>query len=96
MATAGRDRPEIAAAILRPFVSEAHHWMVLHSTMLGYYYLQHAGLDPNVRDRYRASPYFDLTADFETSTRPGSIRAIARCRSSTSSRCCAACWRSRG
>jgi predicted HD phosphohydrolase len=59
------NHPEIAAAILRPFVSEAHHWMVLHHAVFqGYYYLQHAGLDRNVRDRYRASPHFDLTVDF--------------------------------
>ncbi|MCU0761148.1 MAG: HD domain-containing protein [Steroidobacteraceae bacterium] len=59
------NHPEVAAAILRPFVSEAHHWMVLHHAVFqGYYHLHHAGLDPNARERHRSSPHFDLTADF--------------------------------
>lgn len=57
--------PEIGAAILRPFVTESHHWMVLnHAVFQGYYYFHHAGLDRHARERFRGSPHFDLTADF--------------------------------
>ncbi len=59
------NHPEIGAAILRPFVTEAHHWMVLHhATFQGYYYFHFAGLDRHARERFRDSPHFDLTADF--------------------------------
>jgi predicted HD phosphohydrolase len=59
------NHPEIGAAILRPFVTEAHHWMVLnHAVFQGYYYFHHAGLDRHARERFRGSPHFDLTADF--------------------------------
>jgi len=59
------NHPEIGAAILRPFVAERHHWMVLnHAVFQGYYYFHHAGMDRNARERFRDSPHFDLTADF--------------------------------
>jgi predicted HD phosphohydrolase len=59
------NHPEIGAAILRPFVAESHHWMVLnHAVFQGYYYFHHAGLDRHARERFRGSPHFDLTADF--------------------------------
>ncbi len=59
------NHPEIGAAILRPFVAEQHHWMVLnHADFQGYYYFHHAGLDRHARERFRASPHFELTADF--------------------------------
>ena len=48
------NHPEIGAAILRPFVAEAHHWMVLnHAVFQGYYYFHHAGLDRHARERFR-------------------------------------------
>ncbi len=56
---------EIAAAILRPYVSERNRWMVAkHALFQGYYYFQHFGMDPNLRDRYRDHPHFDHTAEF--------------------------------
>jgi len=59
------NHPEIGAAILRPFVAEGHHWMVLnHAVFQGYYYFHHAGLDRHARERFRDSANFDLTADF--------------------------------
>ncbi len=55
----------IGAAILRPFVSDANVWMLEHHGIFqGYYFWQHIGLDPNARDEFRDSPYFDYTAEF--------------------------------
>jgi len=56
---------EVAAAILRPFVSEANHWMLVHHPIFQtYYYGPHVGIDPNQRDRYLDSPYYDQTVEF--------------------------------
>ena len=56
---------EVVSAILKPFVSEANHWMVAHHQVFqGYYFWHHIGLDRNARDEYRSCPYFDYTAEF--------------------------------
>lgn len=56
---------DIAAAILKPFVSEENHWMVeQHAVFQGYYFFHHMGLDRNMRDRYRDQPYWRACADF--------------------------------
>ncbi len=55
----------IAADVVKPFVSERNHWIVLnHSIFQGYYFFQHLGLDPNAREAFRDHPYFDYTAEF--------------------------------
>ena len=56
---------DIAAAIVRPFVSEQNLWMVeKHAIFQGYYFFHHIGLDRNMRDRFRGHPYFEATARF--------------------------------
>ena len=51
--------------ILHPFVSEANHWMVKHHGIFqGYNFFHHLGMDRNMRETYRKSPYFDHTAEF--------------------------------
>ena len=56
---------DVAAAIVKPFVSEANHWMVkTHGVFQGYYYFHHVGMDRNLRDQYRDSPHFEHTAEF--------------------------------
>ena len=56
---------DIAAAILKPFVSEANHWMVQHHGIFqGYYFFHHIGLDRNLREQFRSSPHFALTEEF--------------------------------
>jgi len=56
---------DIAAAILKPFVSEAHLWMVQHHGIFqGYYFFHHIGLDRNMREQFRGSPHFGLTEEF--------------------------------
>ena len=59
------NHPDVAAAILYPFVSEANHWMVKHHGVFqGYNFFHYVGMDRNMRDQYRDSPYFDHTAEF--------------------------------
>ncbi len=56
---------DIAAAILKPFVSEANHWMVAHHGIFqGYYFFHHLGLNRNMREAFRDSPHFAQTAEF--------------------------------
>lgn len=59
------NHPEIAAAILQPFVSEEEHWICRnHGAFQGYYYFHYLGIDRNVREKHRESPYFDACAEF--------------------------------
>ncbi|AQV94007.1 phosphohydrolase [Cupriavidus necator] len=59
------NHPEIAAAILRPFVSEENLWMVRHHAVFqGYNYFHFLGLDRNMRDRFKDSPYYERTKEF--------------------------------
>jgi predicted HD phosphohydrolase len=56
---------DIAAAIVKPFVSPELHWMVeQHAVFQGYYFFHHLGLDRDMRERHRGHPQFDLTAEF--------------------------------
>ena len=51
---------EVAAAILKPYVSEKTYWIVKHHCVFqGYYYNHHLGGDRHARDRYRDNPYFE-------------------------------------
>lgn len=59
------NHPDIAAAILKPFVSEDNHWMVAnHGVFQGYYFFHHLGLDRNLREQFRSHPHFDRCAEF--------------------------------
>ena len=59
------NHPDIAASILKPFVSEANHFMVKnHGAFQGYYFWHYIGLDQNAREQFRDSPYFDHTEEF--------------------------------
>lgn len=62
---ASLNHPDVAAAILKPFVSEANHWMVEHHGIFqGYYFFEHLGLDKDMREAYRDHPHFHLTERF--------------------------------
>ena len=55
----------VAAAVLRPFVSERNYWVVLHHGLFqGYYYFHHQGQDRNARDRYRDHAHYQACVDF--------------------------------
>jgi predicted HD phosphohydrolase len=56
---------DIAGAVLRPFVSEEHLFMVeKHAIFQGYYFFEHLGLDKNMRDQFRDHPHYKITAQF--------------------------------
>ena len=60
-----RNHPDVAAAILKPYVSEANHWMVeQHGIFQGYYFFDYLGLDKNMREMHRGHPHFEYTAQF--------------------------------
>lgn len=59
------NHPDIAAAILQPFVSEENHWMVKHHGIFqGHYFFHHIGLDRDLREQFRSHPHFERTAEF--------------------------------
>ncbi len=59
------NHPEIAAAILRPFVSDDNHFMVdKHGVFQGYNFFHHIGMNRNLRDGLRDHPFYDRTARF--------------------------------
>lgn len=59
------NHPDIAAAILKPFVSEQNHWMVQnHGIFQGYYFFHYLGMDRDLRDQFRDHPHFEYTAEF--------------------------------
>ncbi len=59
------NHPDVAAAILKPFVSEKNHWMVAnHGVFQGYYFFEHLGLDKNLRDNFKDHPHYEYTAQF--------------------------------
>ena len=59
------NHPSIAAGIVKPFVSEANHWMVEHHGIFqGYYFWHHLGMDRDARDTFADSPYYEYTEEF--------------------------------
>ena len=62
---ASYNHADLAAAIVKPFVSEQNHWMVeKHAIFQGYYFFHHLGMDRNMRDAFRDHPCFERTALF--------------------------------
>jgi predicted HD phosphohydrolase len=56
---------DIAAAVLKPFVSDANLWMVQHHGIFqGYYFFHHIGLDRNLREQFRGHAHFARTEEF--------------------------------
>jgi predicted HD phosphohydrolase len=56
---------DIAAAILKPFVSEANLWMIQnHAVFQGYNFFHHIGLDRNLRDMFKGHQHYERTAEF--------------------------------
>jgi predicted HD phosphohydrolase len=56
---------EIAAAILRPYVSADNHWLIQHHGIFqGYYFWHHYGADRFAREKFRGHPMFERTALF--------------------------------
>jgi len=56
---------QVAAAILRPYVSERTYWVVLHHGIFqGYYFWHHYGGDRDARDKHRDHPHYDACVEF--------------------------------
>ena len=56
---------QVAAAIIQPFVSERNHWIIgHHGVFQGYYFFEYAGLDKNMRDRYKDHEYYGDCEEF--------------------------------
>jgi len=59
------NHPDVAAAILKPFVSEANHWMVQnHGIFQGYNFFHHLGMNRDMRDMYKGHEHYARTEEF--------------------------------
>lgn len=59
------NHPDIAAAILKPFVSPENHAMVQqHGLFQGYYFFHFLGMDRNLRDRLLGQPVYAAALEF--------------------------------
>jgi predicted HD phosphohydrolase len=56
---------DIAAAIVKPFVSEANHWMVQnHAIFQGYNFFHHIGMNRDMRDMFKGHANYARTEEF--------------------------------
>jgi predicted HD phosphohydrolase len=56
---------QVAAAILRPYISEELYWIVKHHGIFqGYYYFQHMAQDREAREIYRDAPHYQACIDW--------------------------------
>lgn len=56
---------EIAASILRPFISDNNYNLLrYHGLFQTYFYARHLGLDPNARDQFKSAPWYEATVEF--------------------------------
>ncbi|KJJ94850.1 phosphohydrolase [Pseudomonas sp. 21] len=56
---------DIAAAILKPFVSDENLWMIeKHAIFQGYYFFHHLGLDRHLREQFKDHTQFEQTIEF--------------------------------
>lgn len=62
---APENHSELAAAVLRPYISEKSWWIVQHHGIFqGYYFWHHIGKDRNAREAYRGHKWFDACAEW--------------------------------
>lgn len=56
---------EVAASILRPYISDKNHWIVKHhAEFQGYYFWHHVGKDQLAREQYKDHPYYQDCIDW--------------------------------
>ena len=59
------NHPEIAAAIIKPYVRpDVYHMIRAHQDFQGRHYYQHFGADPNARDKYAGEDWYGLAEQF--------------------------------
>ena len=67
---------EVAAAILRPYISKKNHWIVQHhGEFQGYYFWHMTGKDRYAREKYKDSPYYQDCIDWCYKYDPERLRA---------------------
>jgi len=56
---------EMAAAVLRPFVSDEIYWVIKHHGIFQmYYYAHHGGGDRHAREQFAGHPYYESAVKF--------------------------------
>ena len=59
------NHPDVAAAILKPFVVEANLWMVQnHGIFQGYNFFHYLGMNRDMRDMFKDHPHYTRTEEF--------------------------------
>ena len=59
------NHPDIAAAILKPFVDDANLWMVQnHGIFQGYNFFHHIGMNRDMRDMFKGHAHYARTEEF--------------------------------
>lgn len=59
------NHPEVAASIIKPFVSEEVHWICQnHGAFQGYYYFHHLGMNRDIREQFRGHEHFEACREF--------------------------------
>jgi predicted HD phosphohydrolase len=59
------NHPDIAAAILKPFVTEEEHWICEHHGIFqGVYFFEFIGLDKDMREQFRGHEHFAACEEF--------------------------------
>lgn len=59
------NHPDIAAAILKPFLSDENLWIVQHHGIFqGHYFFHYLGLDRDMRDQFADHPYAEACRHF--------------------------------
>ena len=59
------NHPDVAAAILKPFVVEANLWMVQnHGIFQGYNFFHHIGMNRDMRDMFKGHAHYARTEEF--------------------------------
>ena len=59
------NHPDVAAAIVKPFVTPEEHWICAnHGAFQGYYYFHYLGMDRDAREAFRHHVHFDACAEF--------------------------------
>ena len=63
--TCNQTHGEYAAALLRPYISEKNHWMLVrHAIFQQYHCYELDGCDRHERDKWKGHPHFDWTVEF--------------------------------
>ncbi|MDH4846230.1 phosphohydrolase [Pseudomonas sp. BN505] len=59
------NHPDIAAAILQPFICSENLWMIQnHGIFQGYYFFHFLGMERHLREKFREHPQYQYTIDF--------------------------------